>query len=496
MKIKPVLAILLIVSFITACMQATPPAISTQPGGNLPTPTSGVPYPAITPTSGVPYPALTPTSSISYPAPTPQSTEVSLTAAEQAAIQYVSTNYNMPADQIKVLSVEPMTWPNGCMGVVIPGVLCTDVIVQGFIVTLEGNGQQFEIHSNQDGTSVIDAAQQLATLEFVVRNSDQTIQLVQPEYPLRATYNPSFDGFLPTGGATAGTAYVLNSLSLSGAVAVDANGQHELSFIQNPTIGLALWQGGQGVQPMLAWGTQSSGTNRTSSLMIANTDGSNLQTLLTVDSGTPAIQLVAELWSEDGQSVYFSKEPVGIGGYILFSGASNLYKIDIATRQVSEIIPQASSAQPQGCLDAISLDHRYVAGHCTTDEITIYDLQTGTSTSIQAPAAVSGYRLMGSARFSPSGDQVAFALAKGNPDNEQGWIAVGPSLGGEAKLILTGDPGSYYNVLGWLDDNTLLIQSIPVSIPNGVNQLVIVDSDGLNPTNAAEGILLAIIDNR
>ena len=50
------------------------------------------------------------------------------------------------------------------------------------------------------------------------------------------------------------------------------------------------------------------------------------------------MELVAEIWSADGQSLYFSKEPVGIGGYILFSGASNLYQINIATKQVTEII--------------------------------------------------------------------------------------------------------------------------------------------------------------
>lgn len=485
MKIKPVLALMIIVGFITACVQATPTAVSTQPGFSAPTPTSGIPYPAITPTSG-----------ISYPAPTTQPTEISPVGAEQAAIQYVSTNYNIPADQIKVLSTQPMTWSNGCMGVVIPGVLCTDVIVNGFIITLEGNGEQFEIHSNQDGSSVIDAAQQLATLEFVVRNSDQTIQLVRPEYPLRATYNPSFGGFLPTGGATAGTAYVLNSLSLSGAMAVDANGQHDLSFIQNPTTGLALWRGGQGVQPMLAWGTQPSGSNRTSSLMIANTDGSNIQTLLTVDSGTPAIQLVAELWSDDGQSVYFSKEPVGIGGYILFSGASNLYKIDITTNQVTDIIPIPSSTQVLDCLDAISLDHLYVADHCTPEAITITDLRDGTVTAIQAPVEVTSYKYMGSARFSPSGNQVAFAMARGNPDDEYGWVAVGSSSGGSAKLILTSDADTYYNVLGWLNDNTLLVQSVSLNNPSGANHLIIVNSDGSNPTSAAEGTLLAIIDNR
>jgi hypothetical protein len=229
---------------------------------------------------------------------------------------------------------------------------------------------------------------------------------------------------------------------------------------------------------------------------VASPDGSNLQTLLTMDVGMPPIQLVAEGWSLDGKSLYFSKEPVGLGGYIIFSGASNLYKIDIATQHMTDIFPIPSSTQVLACLDAISLDHTYVADHCTPETITVTDLQDGTATTIQTPVDVTSYRLMGSARFSPLGDKVAFVMAQGNPDDEHGWVAVGSSSGGQAKLILTSDAGTYYNVMGWLNENTLLVQSISVNNPNGVNQLIIVGSDGSNPTVAAQGVWLAIIGDR
>jgi hypothetical protein len=468
------LTFLLVISFLSACVQVTPTASPTPAGSGSPTSES-------TPTS---------------PAPTAQPTEASPAAAEQAAIQYVSTNYNIPSDQIKVLDSEPMTWSNGCMGVVLPGVLCTDVIVHGYVVKLVANGQLFEIHSNQDGTSIIDAAQQLATLYFVVMNADLTIQLVQPEYPLQATYHPSFDGFLPTGEAIAGTAYVLNTASLTGALSINSNGQQQLSFIKHPSYGLAVWSGDQATPPMLAWGTQPTSSDNTTSLMVASPDGSNLQTLLTLDVGSPPVQLVAEGWSLDGKSLYFSKEPIGIGGYIIFSGASNLYEIDTASKQVTDIFPIPSSTQVLACLDSISLDHAYVADHCTPDTITVTDLQDGTATAIPAPVEVTSYRLMGSARFSPSGNLVAFAMAQGNPDDEHGWVAVASSSGGTAKLILTSDAGTYYNIVGWLNENTLLVQSISVNNPNGVNQLLIVGSDGSNLTAAAQGIWLANIDNR
>ena len=186
----------------------------------------------------------------------------------------------------------------------------------------------------------------------------------------------------------------------------------------------------------------------------------------------------------------------GIGGYILFGGASNLYKIDIKTKEITEIIPQTAPTSPQICLDAISGDYRFVADHCTQNVITVRDLQSGGSATIQAPTDVTGFRLLGSARFSPSGDRVAFALAQGDPSNERGWVAVGSSSGGVAKLVLVAEAGTYYTVQGWLDDQTLLVQSNNISNADRGSQLFTVGVDGSNPTKVADGSLLTVVDNR
>lgn len=81
--------------------------------------------------------------------------------------------------------------------------------------------------------------------------------------------------------------------------------------------------------------------------------------------------------------LYFSKQPDEIGGYILFFGATNLYQINIATKQVTEIIPLNPETGREICLDAISVDYRFVADHCTQNVITIRDLSTGGTTTIQ-----------------------------------------------------------------------------------------------------------------
>jgi hypothetical protein len=480
MKTKTLIGLMISLILLTSCVTATPTEAYPPPGSGLSTPTIAVPYPG---------PTELPPATQTPPGPTP---------AQTAAIQEVSKKYNIPADQIQIVSTEPVTWPTGCLGVVIPGVMCTDVVTPGFRIILSANSQQFEMHTNQDGTSVIDAAQQLATLGFVVKTTDGTIQIVSPSIPLGPTYNPAFNGLLPTGGAILGTAYVLDFTTPAKVVAINSNGSQDLSFIQDPTYGLAIWRGSLGTSPLLAWGTQLTSSSNSSSLMIAAPDGTQLETLLTIAAGNSpgSVQLVAEFWSADGQSLYFSKEPVGLGGYIPFSGASNLYQINIATKEVTEIIPLGSSTEPQACLDAISGDYRYVADHCTQNVITIRDLQTGTSTTIQAPADVTSYRLMGSARFSPAGDRVAFALAQGNPDNEQGWVAVADRTGSTSTMILAGEAGSYYTVLGWLDDQTLLVQSNTFGSSNAGNQLFTVGADGSNLTKVADGSFLTIIDNR
>jgi tricorn protease-like protein len=128
--------------------------------------------------------------------------------------------------------------------------------------------------------------------------------------------------------------------------------------------------------------------------------------------------------------------------------------------------------------------------------ITIRDLQSGNSVTLQAPSGFTSYKVMGSARFSPAGDRVAFGMGKNNPDDEQGWVAIGNTAGGTANIILTSGSGEYYTVQGWLDDRTLLVQSTSVGNPGGVNQIWTVSADGSVVTKMSDGTFLTVIDNR
>ena len=91
--------------------------------------------------------------------------------------------------------------------------------------------------------------------------------------------------------------------------------------------------------------------------------------------------------------------------------------------------------------------------------------------------------------------RVAFALAKGDPDNEQGWVAVSDSLSGGSKLIVTGKPGEYFTVASWLNADTLLLQSNSLTCnPTCTNSLWVVKVDGSGLTHITDGTFLGLMD--
>ena len=102
--------------------------------------------------------------------PTSTHIPVDLTPAQRAAINALMEQLSLSADKIKLVSTETVTWPNGCLGIVRMGVMCTQNEVPGFKIVLEAEDQKYEFHTNQDGSIVMLAqgAQDSADVEHVV----------------------------------------------------------------------------------------------------------------------------------------------------------------------------------------------------------------------------------------------------------------------------------------------------------------------------------------
>ncbi len=126
-------------------------ACSANPGGQVPdatlapvlgTPTQAPAEPTYTDTpTGVPAQGT--------PVPADQA------PARQAAIAALAKGLGVAESQVSVVSMEAVVWPNGCMGVQHIGMMCTMNQVPGFRVILNANGQQYEEHTNQDGSIVV-----------------------------------------------------------------------------------------------------------------------------------------------------------------------------------------------------------------------------------------------------------------------------------------------------------------------------------------------------
>ena len=95
---------------------------------------------------------------------------VDLTPAQRAALTALSKQLSLPASKITLISTEAVTWPDGCLGIVRMGVMCTQAEVPGFKIILEADGQKYEFHTNQDGSIVMlaEGAQDSAAVEQVV----------------------------------------------------------------------------------------------------------------------------------------------------------------------------------------------------------------------------------------------------------------------------------------------------------------------------------------
>jgi hypothetical protein len=140
----------LLLSFVALILAACSPEY-------IPTPPTYVPANTPVPLSAnIPLPSNPPLST-SMPFGT-LTVPRSLTPIQQAAVSLLSFTLNLPAGQIKLLSSQAVTWPDGCLGVQRIGFLCADGQVQGFVIMLEANGKHYEFHTNADGSQIVPAA--------------------------------------------------------------------------------------------------------------------------------------------------------------------------------------------------------------------------------------------------------------------------------------------------------------------------------------------------
>lgn len=86
-----------------------------------------------------------------------QSAQEASPQAAVAAQQALADELGIPASQVTIISAARVEWPDSCLGVQTPGIMCAQVVTSGYLVLLEANGKQYEYHTDLTGENMAQA---------------------------------------------------------------------------------------------------------------------------------------------------------------------------------------------------------------------------------------------------------------------------------------------------------------------------------------------------
>ena len=94
--------------------------------------------------------------------PTPVETGVPVPPAAQAVQAALAERLGVDAGAVKILEIEAQQWSDTCLGLGGPAEMCGQVIVPGFRIVVEANGQQAVFRTDRAGSTIREAVDESA----------------------------------------------------------------------------------------------------------------------------------------------------------------------------------------------------------------------------------------------------------------------------------------------------------------------------------------------
>ena len=269
--------------------------------------------------------------------------------------------------------------------------------------------------------------------------------------------------------------------SNSGVFRVNSQGSQKLDFIdaQDPVY--------ISVSPdrqQIAWSTSSwgEGSLRTD-IFLANIDGSNQKLIDSISADEQNdlnLNFFPVRWTEDGRLVY-ATGMTGIGGYMLFWGYNGMYVFNPLNNSIRTLVDDQERLGI--CLSSISGDLMKIAIVCRGDgNVRVRNLDSGIETVYPILA---DQVLAGSARFSPSGEWLAYVIQRADPMQELGKVVIVPVDGSQPpRIVATIEEGSFV-VEGWLNEDYFLVTQSNMS--SGENSIIRIGRDGSDVVQLVNG---------
>ncbi|HSB90879.1 MAG TPA: hypothetical protein VLD63_12735 [Anaerolineales bacterium] len=236
----------------------------------------------------------------------------------------------------------------------------------------------------------------------------------------------------------------------------------------------------------IAWSTSTFGeAGIETELWRAAIDGTGMEMVASSEPGDAfpeyfALEPVA--FGSDGRLAY-AWQITGIGGYILFFGYSSLYAFDPATSVHTPLAPLISDSTGP-CWSGVRSDLAFAVGYCQWLDGGLAMRERNLSTGVETVFPTFPEQgQAGAGVYSPSGNRLAYAIARSNPDDEAGQIIVRLSPDA-APAPIASIANGYAGRLFWLDEDRLLVGGMQ----NGVESVFLVGLDGIL-TKVADGSL-------
>ncbi len=152
------------------------------------------------------------------------------------------------------------------------------------------------------------------------------------------------------------------------------------------------------------------------------------------------------IFEEIRDKLYVAINPTGLGGYILYGGAFELYEVDVNTKEVMvifdpEVAAFATDISPDGEWLVQFIRNEVGENIVSLHAIDEYKSQNGfVDVTYLVPAE---FTQVGDGQFSPDGSKLAYAASIGNPGEEETTIFV--------IDLDTGKQTEYQTVTGTVD---------------------------------------------
>lgn len=102
--------------------------------------------------------------------PVPNIAEEPLSLIAQKTGEKLAADLGVDISEVSIDKIEPVDWPDACLGIVKPDQMCASVITPGYKVTLTVKMTQYIYHTNQDGSLIISEEESIGEVPLIDPN--------------------------------------------------------------------------------------------------------------------------------------------------------------------------------------------------------------------------------------------------------------------------------------------------------------------------------------